>query len=187
MRRDRRQNYRKIVKIKYRIYGSSGRNDRVDRLREPLRHLARLLFHPRGIVVLGPGVGRKDQPAATRADALAQGPAFDHRLVDDREHEGRTQTQSQRTRSPLSGGRKRHQCGPCARFGAEGQHPARLQDGHGHRPGGPRRLRGRADVGQPEGDQYAAGGRRGQRRHPAHRQGPRDGARQHQAAGRRRR
>ena len=46
-------------------------------------------------------------------------------------------------------------------------------------------LAGREDVGQPEGDQYTAGGCRGQGRYSAHCQGPRDGACQHQAAGRR--
>ncbi len=94
---------------------------------------------------------------------------------------------SQRAGGALPRGRQRHERGARARFGAEGQHHARFQDGDGDRPGGPRRVRGRADVGQPEGDQHASRGRRGKGRHSADRQGPRHGARQHQAAGRRRR
>ena len=113
-----------------------------------------ILFHSGGIVVLCAGFGRQNQPVAVDFDALAQGAAFGDRLVDDREYEGRAFARSQRVGGAFPGGRQRSQCRPCARFGAEGQYSARLQDGYGDRPGGPRRVRGGADVGQPEGHQH---------------------------------
>ena len=69
-----------------------------NRLRFALCDLAYFLLHSCGPVVFGAGVGRADQPVAVDPDALAQGAAFDDRIVDDREYEGRSGTQSQRAR-----------------------------------------------------------------------------------------
>ena len=149
--------------------------------------LAPLLFYSGGTVVLGPGVGRAYQPAATGADALAQGPALDHRFVDDREHESRTDPQSQRAGPTTS--RAATSRTWCTRW----FRPRKANIMLDFKMATAIDLAGR-DVFEavqmsvnPCDPTHASRGRRGQGRHPADRKGPRHGARQHQAAGRRRR